>query len=287
MAEPGLEQPAAPLAPPEWHQYIPDDVKADASLKPVIDRISERDLPSLVKSHIHAQKRLGSAISLPNGESKPEDLAKWRSDNLPKLYASGAIQGAPATPDAYEIKKPEKLVEGMTWPDEFVTEAKGILHKAGFTQDQVNVAMDLHMKALGGLAQQAQTLAVSKDEAAAALQKQWGANYEANVLIADKGAERIFGKHPERLEKFKASGALTDPDMIQTLHEIGALFMEGDPNIGGGQMGSNVEADYQEAFKTMTDPKHADYKRYHANDPVIVEKVQNAYKKKHGTQEVS
>lgn len=264
--------------PPEWHQYLSDDVKADPSLKPIIDKIPERDTPSFIKSALHAQKRLGSAISLPNGDSKPEDLEKWRNENLPRLQKAGVIQGAPATPDAYEINPPKNLPDGLTWPPEFVAEAKGALHKAGFTQDQVKVAMDLHMKALGGMAGQAQSLAVAKDEAAKALQTKWGDKYEQNVLIADKGAEKIFANKPEVLEKFKESGLLSQPEFMETMQEIGALFMEGDANIGGGTSQGMMDAE-KEALDIMNNPSNPRHELYAKGDKATHEHVQALYAK--------
>ena len=51
--------------PADLQPFVTDDLKADPVAWPILDRMTEKDAPSVLKAYAHAQHRLGSAISLP------------------------------------------------------------------------------------------------------------------------------------------------------------------------------------------------------------------------------
>lgn len=115
----------APVSAPDlnWRSYIPDDVKADNSFSPIIDKMSEKDIPSLVKTHLHLVRKMGSAITLPQKGAKAEEVGAFLDKivgGFPKEEAaalkSALRKGAflpqvPESPDKYEITTPAEVGE--------------------------------------------------------------------------------------------------------------------------------------------------------------------------------
>src|SRR5690606_33274637 len=83
-----------------------------------------KDLPSVFKS-LHDTKaalsqRQDGMVKLPGANATEEDIAAWR-----------AATGVPESPDAYDIKVPEKLPEGIDFKPETLTAFREFAHKAG------------------------------------------------------------------------------------------------------------------------------------------------------------
>ena len=125
--------PAAPATTPaptsnaapdlDWHSYIPDDVKADASMAPVIKSVSEKDVPTLIKTHLHLVRKMGNSVSIPGKGSKAEEVGAFLDKVVGGIQKEDAAilksalrKGAllpeiPESPDKYEFTPPENFGE--------------------------------------------------------------------------------------------------------------------------------------------------------------------------------
>ena len=92
-----------PDATPPW--YAPaeplktSDPEVWESFKKGVDSGNHKDFPTLVKHTVGLEKKLGSALALPN-KDKPEDVAAFKA----KLYQAGIFQPPPESPAQYELK---------------------------------------------------------------------------------------------------------------------------------------------------------------------------------------
>src|ERR1700675_2616902 len=75
---------------------LPEDVRADPSLKPF------KDAGGLAKSYIDTKKMVGNSIRLPDEGAAEDVIAKWKEENLPKL-TSRKILSAP--PSEYKVDR--------------------------------------------------------------------------------------------------------------------------------------------------------------------------------------
>jgi len=102
----------------DWKQSIPEDIRADKSLESI------KDVGSLAKSYIHAQKLVGSdKIPIPNKYANDED---W-SEFYDKL-------GRPKTPGEYKYDIPENANVNKKSLESFSDQA----HKLGLLPTQAN-----------------------------------------------------------------------------------------------------------------------------------------------------
>jgi len=176
--------------------------------------------------------------------------------NLEKRIGTGDIP--PKTFEEYEVTVPEDLKE--TWIPKDDPLLQGFLkdaHAAGFTQKQVDLAMNRYMELAPQLVNGAQQL--SADDCVAELKGEWKteAQYNAEVGKAYNAAVAYAGKDADSLIKDHGN----DPRFIRLLAKVGAEMGEDKSlNNGGGPAGANgiEELVASEAYK---DPKHTDHAR--------------------------
>jgi len=140
--------------------------------------------------------------------------------------------GRPKTAADYKVELPKGMEEYYDVP--FLEEAKMDLHKAGLTQEQVDIVMAVDQKRLvKGLEQlKAQEEAASK-EAETALRTRWGPAYDERLHIANRMIAENVANEEEKAELLSLIGnKVRIADFLAT---IGKKFMEGKLITGGVQ----------------------------------------------------
>jgi len=159
----------------DWKQSIPEDIRADKSLESI------KDVGSLAKSYIHAQKLVGSdKIPIPNKYANDED---W-SEVYDKL-------GRPKTPGEYKYDIPENANVNKKSLESFSDQA----HKLGLLPTQANGMVKFYNEML------AQELQDSNSKATATLEKankelkqEWGQAYDSKMQKARAVALSVIDK---------------------------------------------------------------------------------------------
>ena len=159
----------------DWKQSIPEDIRADKSLESI------KDVGSLAKSYIHAQKLVGSdKIPIPNKYANDED---W-SEVYDKL-------GRPKTPGEYKYDIPENANVNKKSLESFSDQA----YKLGLLPTQANGMVKFYNELL------AQELQDSNSKATATLEKankelkqEWGQAYDSKMQKARAVALSVIDK---------------------------------------------------------------------------------------------
>lgn len=178
------------------------------------------------------QQRLstGELVSKLPKDAKPEDVAKWRTEN-----------GIPEKPDAYAM--PDGIVVGdLDKPgvDMFLAS----MHEANATPAQVQAGLKTYYQIKeNAIAQQAEADLTHRDEVADALRAEWGAEYRGNInhvnAFLDMAPEGVKDK---LLTARMADGraVMNDPDMMRAIagwarevNPVGTVVP-----AGGDQMGA-------------------------------------------------
>jgi len=267
--------------PADLQPFVTEDLKADPVAWPVLEKMTEKDAASVLKSYGHAQHRLGRAVILPG---KPEEAEAWRKENLPRLYQAGALSPPPSKPEEYEIAKPADLPEGLTWNDEAAKELGTILHKHGVSKAAVADLLSLHTKMLVG---QHNGLKTSLEAAEAALKQEHGDKYDERYEAASRLAAQLFKTEGE-VAFYEQLGIANDPRFLGPIMRLAPLAMQDTSFIrdlnrpSGGASAEEVRA---EVAKIMTDKTHAMYAGYHARDPKVMAHIDALYKKLPGADE--
>lgn len=286
MADAPVVTPVAPVqsaapAPGDWRTFLNDDLKADPVVSGWAEKATEKDIPTLLKTHAHLSKRMGSAINLPGADAKPEDVQALRT----KLYEAGVFQAPPADPKEYELNKPDLLPEGLRWSDELSGKFATVLHKHGVPKAAVQDLMPLYLEALGA---SAKSLKVDQDKAFASLKAEHGEKYDERVEMVRRMTQGIF-QDPEELAFFEETGIGDHPKFLSVMMRLAPLamqdssFIDSIPTKGGEITGDAAREEYA---KVMSDPKHPMYEPLRRRDPKAEQYVNDLYRKAYGNEKV-
>lgn len=234
--------------PPEinYLDYVPEDIKSNSEMMKPLESV--KDISSLIKGYVHAQKQIGKAITVPSAEAKPED---WDS-----FYTK---IGRPESPDKYEVKRPSdsKLPYDEGMEKKFLATA----HKAGLNKRQAQGVLDWWNQEQESQYQQRQQ---TQENAEAELKKEWGQNYDSKVALAQRGLKR-YGD--ENFVKFlEETGFGNHPLVIKVFAKIGENGRE-TPAPGGDAAGAMSKQEAQAEINKLMGDKEFSKKYYGPREP--------------------
>jgi hypothetical protein len=245
-----------------WMSSLPTELQGEKSLQ------SFKDIPSLAKSYVEAQKMIGGSIRLPKPDAPPEERDKVIGDIYTKL-------GRPETPDKYA---PTALPDGMVFLPESVKAFQTGAHKEGYTQKQVDFAFT-HYSGLVKVALAEQTRLQTKEleESTAALRAKWGGDFDTNLSTAQRFTEQVLGEPVYQL--LKSKGLDNHPLIVEKFGEIGSKFGETTPP-GGEAVSTGGIADAKAKLEAIyADPKHP----FHKGEAQAVQEVWRLTRESLGT----
>lgn len=269
---------ATATQPTDWRTFVTDDLKADPVVAGFVEKASEKDIPSLIKSYAHATKRLGSALSLPGKDAKPEELQGLRQ----RLYDAGIFERPPGNPEDYGIAKPETLPEGLAWNDELATKFATTLHKHGVPKAAAGDLLTLYTEAMTGVAS---ALKTDREATLAALRQEHGDQFDERKELAARMIPAIF-KTPDEVQWAESLGLGDHPGFLSLLMRLAPLaaqdssFLAEVRRPGGQKSGEEVRA---ELAKIMTDPQHPQHAGWKRGDKAALAYVDELYKQAYGS----
>lgn len=245
--------PAAPVSiniPENWKEVIPEDIRQDPSLGSI------KDIASLAKSYIHAQKLVGKdKIIIPDQHATDDD---WKGV-FKKL-------GLPESIDKYQIKA-DGFDEG------FLGKFKEFAYNNNLMPQQseklLSFYKDFADESLKGSQEQTEQI---RTEAVSGLKKEWGNAFEKNLAIAQGALKQFADK--DTLQYIEESGLGNDTKMVKLFHQIGAKMGE-DQFVGDAKKQSGfTPAEAQEKVNnTLGNRQHPYWDKSHPNHKNAVEEV--------------
>lgn len=203
----------------------------------------------LAKSYVNLEKMLGSQnrVPVPNEHSAPEE---WE--------AFFQKTGRPNKPEEYELKVDDNL-KAAGIDEKMLGEYQGMAHKLGLSKKQMAELTAFHFGKVGAQLTEAQGAQAKAMEAGvAALKQEWGAAYEQNLAMAERGAAAA-GLTPDVL---KTTPELSNnPHFIKAMAKVAQMTAEQSGAAGmrnnGGSLGFNTpEAAKVEIGRIRGDKNH-------------------------------
>jgi hypothetical protein len=221
---PATEAPpaAAPATTSTWRDTLPEDIRSAPELA------KYTDVAALAKGHLNQSKLVGAKteglVKVPGEGASPEEHAAFNK-----------ARGVPDAPNGYALKRPQ-LAAVLGWNEKAEQDFAAAAHKSGYTPAQAQAAVDFYGSML-----QAQHDAdrQMEKEAGLALRTEWGANYEANLGIANRALSQYGGN--ELVEFLHSSKLGADPRMVKAWAAVGADLMESGYVKGEGLHGVSRE----------------------------------------------
>ena len=261
--------------PADWRDHVARRTIDPARVRKHLDGFA--DPSALAEAYAEARTAISSGrfkdkLVLPADDA---DDAAWASflQNLPERLRP------PAEPSGYEITLPDWLGEldedSRQRQDTFLT----AMHARGASNDVVQAALDTYY----GMVAEAEDAALHAEQAAlrtaeADLRRDWAADYDANVELANRFVERAFGAESDFVKRKLADGTPlgSHPDFIRMAASIGRLFGE-DRLVVGDSAG---DSSLQEQIDELTATAIANG-TYHSD--AVQRKLQPLYRQLHGT----
>lgn len=271
-----------------WFEGIPATATIDVGGQqvPLRDQpfIKESaDLEAFARRALDQHSEVGRRIPLKVvGDT---ELAKWKTENLPKLYEAGILSKPPDTAADYGIAKPDVLPEGIGWNDEIAGKFGGLLHKHGASKALAGELLELYGEALFGTQKSLET---NYDAALAALKTEHAEHYEERRELAKRLTAQIF-KSPEEVQFFEELGIGDHPGFLSVLMRLAPLAAADssylkDAIVSPGVSGEDVKSELGRIMADKTHPMHAGWL---IRDPKVLLHVEEMYKKAYpGTTEI-
>jgi hypothetical protein len=256
-ATPEAAPTGAPAAPEDWRSALPEDVRADPSLKDI------KDIAGLAKGYVHAQKLVGmdrNKFAVVPGEDAAEDA--W-NDFYEKI-------GRPKSADEYKLP-----VEQIKFDDSFRRDEnaeawlKTTAHKYGLSAKQAAGMYKEYMGfAQGGMQQVTQQQNQAREQALASLKGEFGADYDptfqkvTNLLRNNADDEALdfldrtgFGNEPAVFRMFAKIAKSLGEDSVTDRSQGGTSAM----NPAEAQAGiaqKMADPDFMKAYTKGDHPSH-------------------------------
>jgi len=249
---PVAQETDVPKSEPTWRETLPDDLKTDKSLEKF------KDVPSLAKSYLEAQKAVSKAmnekgVKVPGENATPEEIAEYRK-----------TLGIPETPDGYELESPA-LPEGMVFDQDKAKAFAELAHAKGISKEAFQELVK-HFNASQIAEFEASQKAVQENIKAATIEmkKEWGKDFEKNLAKAEAAIITVFGEDFNKM--LQETGLGNDPRVIRGMFKASQTIGEdrlvtaNKPTTGGSY-----------SMEGLISMKMDD--RYLARDPLFLKQV--------------
>lgn len=261
-------------SPADWRTHLSDELKADPVVSSWAEKATEKDIGSVLKSHAHLSKRMGSAVNLPGKDAKPDEVAAFKQ----RLIEAGVVPAPPKDISVYGNLKPEKLPEGLSWDDATAKTFGETLLKHGASKELAQELIALHEKVLLGTQQ---TLSTAREASLAKLKAEHGEKYDERMEMAERLAQGIF-TDPEEVKFFEETGIGRSPRFQSVMMRLAPLamqdssFVESLSQQTGSISGQSALAEYADIISNEKNERHAGWKR---SDPQVMQYVTELYRK--------
>lgn len=231
---------AAPAAPSVTWEAVKSQIPKEYSSEKMWESV--KDIPTLLKNYVEAQKYVGGAVKIPKEGEGPEAWDRFYQ----KL-------GRPEAAEGYNFEMPE-LPGGLEWQDPLVNQFKKTAHVIGLTPKQAQVILNHYAEQVRGEAQgrreeTARTLETLKQEV--------GPGYEKELAYGQAVLKQIGGQ--DVIDAINMSGIGNHVGFIKMMIRIGRELGE-DSIIDVKSVRESEQSAQAKIDAIMADKKHPYWK---------------------------
>lgn len=264
-----------PISDAKFTDSLADDIRTEPSLQ------NFKDVNSLAKSYVSAQKMIGNSLRIPTDDASPEARAEFYSklssvskvailpdkedtEGWNKLYNT---LGRPDAPDKYEFH----VDEGVELDRGKIDSFKQVAHQLGLTQQQADSLVKFELERNEQLLRNVSNV---RETATNALREAFGTDFDNRLNSAKETVKHFGSKHPEAYKSLIEGEAGNNPIVIMMAAELGKLYkesglIEGTRKISFGvtpaearQRIDEIRSNPNHAYYNDRDPKHAEAVEY-------------------------
>lgn len=197
---------------------LPEELRTEPSLHDI------KDVGSLAKGYVHAQKMVGAdKIVVPGNDASDEEMGAFYN----KL-------GRPEQPDGYEVptENMPKIDIDKDVLGGFFEEA----HRVGLSKQQAAALVRWQAQQTDSyLSDSIQQQELGLEEATSKMQKEFGGAYEQKMEMATTALKQFGGE--ELVELLNSTGLGNEPAVIKAFANVGKAIANDEIIGGGGRQG--------------------------------------------------
>jgi len=249
----------------DWKSQIPSEFKDEPTLQQI------KDLPTLVKNYVHAEKKIGKSIRIPDADSSEQE----RQDFLKKL-------GRPESSEKYTSLDTSTLPKDLNVDGEFIKNFRNAAFENGLTDaQQKSILQHFFKHEISTMEADAAAEEKGLAEIEQGLRKRFGPAYDERMALAQRAYKTLV---PDDLKShFRKEGLENDPALVVLFANMGARMIEDRSIDGSGGVGSLImtpEEALERIDEIRRDPNHS-YQAKFAGTPEhqrAVEQMDGLYK---------
>ena len=249
----------------DWKASLSDELRAEKSLENI------KDVSSLAKSFIHAQKLVGAdKIPVPNKHATEQD---W--DAVYKRL------GRPDTPDGYKYNLPEDQNVNAEALKTFSNHA----HKLGLLPNQAEGMVKFYNQMRAEeLAAADSTATAGRQKAMDELQAEWGQAYNQKITAANNVVREVFPKGFMSMNLEDGTKLGDHPAVIRAFAALADKMGE-DKIVQADGPNYLTPKQIDKEIATLQQPGSAYWDKNHPNHAMAVEEVKALFEQKHAKAE--
>jgi hypothetical protein len=263
--------------PTDFKSLLSENLREDPSIQKF------KDLDSMAKSYIESQKYISQSLSIPTGDASDEQINDFyqKLDTVPGVIKVPQTDdewgkfynelGRPQTPDEYQLNVPE----GVPLDPELLHNYAETAWQAGLNHNQFNALVQTNLQKTQA---EQQRIMERREQAAQALQGDWGDQLPNKIQAAKAAAEQLAGdKYRDAYEELINSDIGNNPIVAKALSMSWEVLQENstNPNIGRSMSGGMTpEEALQRIGEIRSNPDHP----YHKSEPNAVKYMEKLYK---------
>jgi hypothetical protein len=203
---------AAVNIPDNWRDALPDDLKADPSLKDY--KPGKDGFVNLAKTLVNAQKLVGREKIARPAKDAPKEV--WEA-----FYEAG---GRPKTAGDYQLNLPENL-KGVQLDQKKIEKWQAKFHELGVSQSQYeSILTEFLGSTHAEITAKSQAEQQAREQGITALRTEWGDKTDTKFNVAASVVAKFGGEEAQKY--FTESGLGNDPKLIKLFASIGEAMLE-------------------------------------------------------------
>lgn len=203
-----------------------------------------KDLPSLAKTTVNAQRKLGSVLVPPGKDAKPEEIKAFND----KLTNMGFRQPVPESPDKYELKL-DSIPEDMR-DQEFIGNFRKLAHEEGIPQKAVDRLVEAYGQQFGKSMQLFKDSASKAESRLREKVKAEGRTYEEAMAVGERVMTHFMQEAPHELQIFNQVYG-NHPSVLWMFSKMEGITGEDSSHLGDGPANEEAMAEVDTKIATL------------------------------------
>lgn len=210
---------------------LPEELRNEPSLK------GYKDVASMAKSLVHAQKELGSRVRIPSADASKEAKAEFYKKLemvpgvvvIPEKTDQAGMEafltkiGRPKSPDEYKVDLDPDVVKYVPGLKDKVPEFKVLAHKLGLNAEQAMALVEFETKQTS---QVIDRMLEDREKTQTTLKANWGSDYDNRLKAASDLFSKMSTKYPEATKALLNGVEGNNPVVIEMAAELGKAYRE-------------------------------------------------------------